>query len=161
MAPISAKVLVKARGLKSLPSAPLHGEDWKEADHGGHYRGEDGATDLAAGVEDNLCGWRRGVVMGCLAEAAETVFAEHDPQVDDGADGDGDAGESDDVGVDVEELHGDEGYEHSQREHERDEKRAAQVPDKEKDDEDGDEGLVEESGSQSGDGFVDQVAAGR
>jgi len=42
--PIRQKVLVKASGLKSLPSGPVMDEDGQEADHRGGNRGEHGAA---------------------------------------------------------------------------------------------------------------------
>ena len=90
-------------------------------------------------------------------QVLEDVLAEHDPHIDDGADGDGDPGEGHHVGIDPEYLHPDEGEEHCGRKHERDQKRAPQMEDKQEDDDDGEEDLLGQGGPQGLEGLVDQA----
>ncbi len=97
---ISAKVLVKASGLNSLPSAASMVKTGRKLDDGRGDRGQHRAADLAM---------RRGrstssrFSPGPASSRCRRMFShDDDAHVDHGADGDGDAGERHDVGVDAE-----------------------------------------------------------
>ena len=116
-------------------------EDRQEADHRGGNGGEHRPGDLGGGAVNGL---QSGFTRRSIVEVIEDVFREHDAHIHDGADGDGDAGKCDDVGIDAEELHGDEGDEHGERQHGANEQAAAQVHEHDHDDDDGDEHLLAE-----------------
>ena len=124
--------------LEQLALGGLHGEDRQEADdrrgHGRHHR----AAHLDGRAVDDL----QSVLLGVrLLQPAQDVLAEDDPHVHHGADGDGDARQGHDVGVDPEELHADEGHQHRQRQQPGDQQAAAQVHDHDDDHDDGDQDL--------------------
>ena len=82
-----------------------------------------GPTSLAASIRISIRGlsWRRPLQM------LVGVLDHDDGRVDHRADGDGDAAEAHDVGAEAERLHGGEGHQDADRQHEDGDQRAADM----------------------------------
>ena len=90
---------------------------------------------------------------------SQDVLTDDDAHIDNGADGEGNSGQGDDVGVDAEQLHRDEGCQHRQRQHTADNDRAAQVHHQHQHDDNRDQYFLGQGRFQRAEGFVDQAGA--
>ena len=130
---VSAKVLVNASGLNSLPSGPVIANTGRKlmtvvatpvstASPPRRWRGRPPPAGLSAGSARSR--WRR-------------MFSHHDdPDVHHRADGDGDPREGDNVGVDAESFMAMKIDQHGQRQQAGDQQGASQVHDHHEDDHD-------------------------
>ena len=92
--------LGEGQRLEQLAFGADHGEDGQEADDGGEHGRQHGAAHLAGRAEDHL----QPVSSSGRASSRclQDVLADDDAHVDHRADGDGDARQGHDVGVDAE-----------------------------------------------------------
>jgi hypothetical protein len=155
--------------LEQLAFGAFHGEHRQKADYGRQHGDQDRASNFGAGAENDIEPRFAPLVprptglapfaLVCLPQLSKHVLAQNDAHVDDRADRNRDSRESDDVGIDSNELHADERQQNGAREHQRNQKGPAQVKNKQQDDDDGDEDFLDQRRVQRLQGVVDQPRA--
>ena len=126
-----AKVLVNARGLNSRPLSAAEHEDGGEADGNDQQTEEERWADFLGGIHDDVAagaGEPPGAhALFFMIEMLVRVFDHDDRAIHDHADGDGDAAEAHDVGVDAEQMHRQQADQHAAGDDEDGDQRAARV----------------------------------
>ena len=146
--------LGEGQGLEELTLGPGHGEDRQEADHGRGNGRQDRAADFRRTAVDHL---QTVLIRSGGVEVLENVLRHDNSHVHNSADGDGDAGQGDDVGVHAEHLHGDEADQHRQRQGGTDQQRTPQVHQHDDNDDDRDQHFLFKSSVECSQRLVDQA----
>ena len=156
-----AKVLVKASGWNILPSMPVSAKTGTKARMMMTMAKEMGRPTSARGVERDFPDVIAivAVLLLVLFGLADDVFGHDDACVDEHADGDGDAAERHDVRRDACALHEEECAEHSERQRNRDDEDAAEMPEKKDVGERDEDDLFDQRVAQRVDGVIDEDAA--
>ncbi len=155
---------MKASGANSRPSWAWEGEDRHKGEGDDHQAQEQGGTDLRGGFGDDFpvlfAGHlAAGVLMLPTLKMLMSVLNHHHGRIDHGADGDGDAAQGHDVGVDALDAHDDEGEQHPERKGEDGHERGAHVPEEEGADERHHEEFLGEFAGEILDRPIDQLRA--
>ena len=135
------------------PLLGLQGEDWQKGEGDDEQGEEEGWPHLAAGRQHDLPARSTGrrplqMLVG--------VLHHDDARIHHGADGDGDASQTHDVGVDPQPPHADKGRQHSHRQHQDRHQSAAQMEQKQGTDQRHYAALLQQGALEGGNGPLDE-----
>ena len=148
--------LGKSQRPEELAFGRLQSKDREKTDDSGHCRRQHRAAHFRGRPRYHLAPVFRRI--GAF-QMTDNIFHDHNSHIDHGADGDRNPGEGDDIGIDPEIFHGDEGHQHRQRKQSRDQQRPADVQHQQDHHDDGDQDFADQGFIERVEGFIDQAGA--